>query len=107
MKIKHLIIFALVAMALLLGFNVINGNRHENNRAASINTETVADMTNTTESTTSDSNNGNSNGNNNEDNITSKPLGEQPKAIMDKATSQIDTAQQVEEERMVQIENAQ
>ncbi|ALF59673.1 hypothetical protein [Psychrobacter urativorans] len=100
MQLKHLIIFALVAMALLLGFNVINGNRHENNRAATENTETIADTTNTIASTAADSDDGNNN-------ITSKPLGEQPKAIMDKATTQIDSAQQADNARLAQMDSAQ
>ena len=36
--------------------------------------------------------------------IASKPLGQQPKAIIDKATTQIDHAQQVENDKMAQVE---
>ena len=36
MQIKHLIIFALVGMAALLGFNLISGNQHEKSREAAI-----------------------------------------------------------------------
>ena len=36
MQMKHLIIFALVGMVALLGFNLINGNQREKDREAVI-----------------------------------------------------------------------
>lgn len=99
MQLKHLIIFALVGMALLLGFNIVNSNRHENNRALSANTDSLI------EANTADSNTVNVVSNSTD--ISNKPLGEQPKAIIDKATIQIDDAEQADKERLAQMDNEQ
>lgn len=97
MQLKHLIIFALVGMALLLGFNIVNSNRHENNRALAANTYSLI------ETNTADSNTVNVVSNSTD--IDNKPLGEQPKAIIDKATIQIDDAEQADKERLAQMDN--
>lgn len=97
MQMKHLIIFALVGMVALLGFNLINGNQREKDR------ESI-----TTSSSTEQASNGvtESDSNNDEKNssvdITSKPLGKQPKAILDSATTQIEQAQQADQQRLDQ-----
>lgn len=95
MKRTHLIIFTLVAMALLLGFNIFNSNAHEKNRAAMMNESATVDRS-TDQADSSNSSN-----------IASKPLGEQPKAIMDSATTQIEQAQQADADRLAQLEDAQ
>ena len=95
MQLKHLIIFIVVAMVLLLGFNIINSNRHENNRAAAMNINSPTD-TNTADVNIASSST----------EVNSKPLAEQPKAIMDKATTQIEKAQQVEKDRLAQMDGA-
>ena len=95
MQLKPFIIFILLAMVLLLGFNIINGNRHENNRAAAMNINSPVD-TNTADANIASSSTG----------INSKPLAEQPKAIIDKATTQIEKAQQVEKDRLAQMDGA-
>lgn len=95
MQIKHLIVFALVGMAALLGFNIFNDNQHEKNREmlASNNVSEQVAAEPQSEATNSSSN------------IASKPLGEQPKAILDDATTKIDQAQQVEQARLTQMES--
>lgn len=99
MQIKHLIVFALVGMAALLGFNIFNNNQHEKNREMlaedNAPVQVVADsvVTPTNEAA------------NNSSNIASKPLGEQPKAILDDATTKIDQSQQVEQTRLAQMES--
>ena len=98
MQIKHLIILALVGMAVLLGFNIINGNRHEQNRAIAISNTTPIQSTATTISNDKLTNSAD---------IASQPLRKQPKAIMDNATSQINQAQQIEQERLKQMNNTQ
>ena len=98
MQLKPLIIFILVAMVLLLGFNIINGNRHDNNRAVTVNTDTAVN----TNASGTDMNSASS-----ATDISSKPLGEQPKAIMDKATTQIDDAQEADKERLAQMDSTQ
>ncbi|MBI0427614.1 hypothetical protein [Psychrobacter sp. NG27] len=99
MEMKHLIIFAVIGIVSLLGFNIINGNSREQNREAMVSstapessTVTVAPEPDTSGSLTD---------------ITSQPLGQQPKAIVDSATSKIDQAQQAEQERMDQISSTQ
>lgn len=99
MEMKHLIIFAVIGIVSLLGFNIINGNSREQNREAMVSsavpessTVTVAPEPDTSSSSTD---------------ITSQPLGQQPKAIVDSATSKIDQAQQAEQERMDQVSSTQ
>ena len=94
MQIKHLIIFALAGIVILLGFNMISGSQREKNRealAASSETENTDIVI--TDSKTSD--------------IVSQPLGQQPKAILDKASTQIEQAEQVSQQRREQIANTQ
>jgi hypothetical protein len=101
MQMKHLIIFSLIGMVALLGFNLISGNQHEKNRkmiaregtSEQKTTATAASRSNTDSSSSSSAN------------IASKPLGEQPKAILDDATTKIDQAQQADQARLVQMNN--
>lgn len=97
MQMKHLIIFALVGMVALLGFNLINGNQREKDKE-SITTSNITEKA-STGITESDSGNDEKNSS---DDITSKPLGEQPKAILDSATSQIEQAQKADQQRLDQ-----
>lgn len=99
MQLKHLIIFALVGMVLLLGFNLINGSRQESRQAALLNSS-VSDGS-AIDRNDSDILNDNMSSSTN---INSKPLGEQPKAMLDKATTQIDQAQQSDKERFEHLE---
>ena len=106
MQIKHLIIFALAGIVILLGFNMINGSQREKNReviAASNEVEKTA--TNAAES--NDANVSNVNPTTNTSDIASKPLGQQPKAILDKATTQIEQAEQVNQQRSEQMMDTQ
>ena len=94
MQIKHLIIFALAGIVILAGFNMISGSQREKNRealAASSETENTDIVI--TDSKTSD--------------IVSQPLGQQPKAILDRASTQIEQAEQVSQQRSEQIANTQ
>ena len=96
MQKKHLIAFTMATIFLLLGFNIINGKRHEQSRAAPIeNTAPIATET----STATDVNDSNTN-------IAAQPLGAQPKAIIDNATSQIEQAQNIEQQRLEQTDSA-
>ena len=98
MQAKHLIVAALVGLVILLGFNMINSSRHEKARAAM--TESAAsEAAARTDSTATSAND------NNDDSIASKPLGEQPKAILDDATQKIDQVQAVEAKRLEQMDN--
>ncbi|MGP5202465.1 hypothetical protein ACTXKB_06870 [Psychrobacter aquimaris] len=97
MQMKHLIIFALVGMVALLGFNLINGSQREKDRE-SITTSSSTEQA-STGVTESDSHNDEKNSS---VDITSKPLGEQPKAILDSATTQIEQAQQADQQRLDQ-----
>jgi len=94
MQMKHLIIFALVGMVALLGFNLINGMQHEKNREIAVNGATSEQsMTSTAASDTL----------NGSENIASQPFGKQPKAILDEATAKIDQAQQTDQARLAQM----
>ena len=104
MQMKHLIIFALAGMVILLGFNMISGSQREKNReviAASNEVEKTG--TDTVESNDANA----SNVNPTTSDIASKPLGEQPKAILDKATTQIEQAEQVSQQRVEQMADTQ
>tara|TARA_R100000935_G_scaffold13453_3_gene26996 strand:+ start:404 stop:709 length:306 start_codon:yes stop_codon:yes gene_type:complete len=99
MQMKHLIIFAVVGMVVLLGFNVMNGSQREQNREviaasseAAVSENNGFDTRNANASDTSD--------------IASKPLGQQPKAILDDATTKIDQAQQADAARLEQMSPA-
>lgn len=95
MQMKHIIIFALAGFVILIGFNMLSGSRHETNKVAVVDSDETALSNDKSISA------------GNEDNIVNKPLGEQPKAILDKATTQIDQAQQADKERLEQMESAQ
>lgn len=99
MQLKPVIIFTLISMVLLLGFNVVSSSRHESNRALAANNNSLI------EANTADSNTVNVISNSTD--IGNKPLGEQPKAIIDKATIQIDDAEQADKERLVKMDEAQ
>ncbi len=90
MQIKHLIVFALVGIVALLGFNLVNGYQHDKNR------EIINSRTSTAGLDTDKAVSGS-------ENIASKPLGEQPKAILDDATSKIDQAEQTDQARLAQM----
>ncbi len=95
MQIKHLIIFSLVGIMALLAFNIINDyQRDKDSEMALSSTTSEQKTTGTLVSDTSNSNN-----------IANKPLGEQPKAILDDATTKIDQAQQTDQARLAQMDN--
>ena len=99
MEMKHLIIFAVIGIVALLGFNIINGNSHEKNREVAI-SSTASEQPTAAVSDADSSKNPPAN-------IASKPLGEQPKAILDDATNKIDQAQQSEQDRLDQMSDVQ
>ena len=106
MQIKHLIIFALAGIVILLGFNMMSGSQREKNREAIIaNNETEQAATDAAES--NDANASTVNPTTNTSDIASKPLGQQPKAIIDKATTQIEQAEQVNQQRSEQMMDTQ
>ena len=96
MQMKHLIIFALAGIVLLIGFNMFNSNRHESRIAAATSSTTSPDTTISSEDTV-----------NVTTDIANQPLGKQPKAILDNATAQIEQAEQVNKERVEQMSAAQ
>ena len=93
MQMKHLIIFALVGMVVLLGFNLISGHQRDKHREILVNNNSAESATAT--------------GANTGENIASQPLGQQPKAILDDATAQIEQAQRAEQQRVAQVAKAQ
>ena len=94
MQINNLIIIAIAGIVILFGFNSFNSYRHEQNRAAASSQIPLANSPeNNQVASSADS--------------TSQPLAQQPKAMMDKATTQIDDAQQASQERVAQMDNAQ
>ncbi|MBP3946396.1 hypothetical protein [Psychrobacter sp. K31L] len=97
MQMKHLIIFALAGIILLIGFNMFNSNRHESRIAAATSSTTISPDTTTSSEDTVNTNT----------DIASQPLGKQPKAILDNATAQIEQAEQVNQERVEQMSAAQ
>ena len=106
MQIKHLIIFALAGIVILLGFNMMSGSQREKNREAIIaNNETEQAATDAAES--NEANASTVNPTTNTSDIASKPLGQQPKAIIDKATTQIEQAEQVNQQRSEQMMDTQ
>ena len=98
MEMKHVIIFAVIGIVALLGFNIINGNSHEKNREVAV-SSTVSEQPTAAVSDADSSKNSSAN--------ISKPLSQQPKAILDDATNKIDQAQQSEQDRLEQMSNAQ
>jgi len=93
MEMKHVIIFAVIGIVALLGFNIINGNSREQNRELAANSVAVEQPNSTTVTSDTD--------------ITSQPLSQQPKAIVDSAASKINQAQQAEQDRVDQLNNSQ
>ncbi len=93
MQIKHLIIIVIAGIVILVGFNSFNSYRHEQNRAAASSQIPPANSPENNQVVSAD--------------ITSQPLGQQPKAMMDKATTQLDDAQQASQQRVDQMDNAQ
>lgn len=99
MQMKHLIIFALVGMVALFGFNLINGNQREKNRELIVSNATSEQTLSTVVPDTD-------NVENSSTDIVNQPLGKQPKAILDKATTQIEQAQQADKQRLEQTGSA-
>ncbi len=99
MEMKHLIIFAVIGIVALLGFNIINGNSREKNREVVISSAASEQPTAAVFDTGSSKNSS--------ANIANKPLGEQPKAILDDATNKIGQAQQSEQDRLDKMSDAQ
>ncbi len=93
MQRKHLIAFTLATIFMLLGFNIINNYFHEKNRAALLDSETAGVAENDNDNKMNNS-------------IVEQPLGKQPKAILDNVSADIDAAQQVESDRIEQIDRA-
>ncbi|CAN6961896.1 MULTISPECIES: hypothetical protein [Psychrobacter] len=100
MQMKHLIIFALAGIVILIGFNMFNSNRHESRIAA-----TTSSIATSIPPDTAISSEGNTVSTNTD--IASQPLGKQPKAILDKATAKIEQAEQVNQDRVEQMSDAQ
>ena len=105
MEMKHLIIFAVVGMIALLGFNMMNGNQRDKNREA-ITASSQPKIVNT-DTAVSENISSNTSNTDNTSNIASQPLGQQPKAILDNATTKIDQAQQADAARLEQTSAAQ
>ena len=103
MQKKHLIAFTLATIFMLLGFNIINNYFHEKNRVALTESDTPAVL----EPALSSSNDTSNTATNGSIDVAAQPLGKQPKAIIDNATNQIDQAQQVEQQRLDQMDAAQ
>ncbi len=93
MQRKHLIAFTLATIFMLLGFNIINNYFHEKDRAALLDSETAGVAENDNDNKMNNS-------------IVEQPLGKQPKAILDNVSADIDAAQQVESDRIEQIDRA-
>lgn len=100
MQMKHLIIFALAGIVILIGFNMFNSSRHESRIAA-----TTSSSTTPIPPATAISSEGNPV--NTTTDIASQPLGKQPKAILDNATAKIEQAEQVNQDRVEQMSDAQ
>ena len=105
MEMKHLIIFAVVGMVALLGFNMMNGNQRDKNREA-ITGSSEPEIVNTN-TAVSENISSNTSSTNHTSDIASQPLGQQPKAILDNATTKIDQAQQADAARLEQTSAAQ
>ncbi len=98
MEMKHIIIFALAGFVLLIGFNMMSGGRDDSNTTAVVDSNEPAPASTPTDTTTQSAAS---------ESIASQPLGQQPKAILDNATSKIDQAQQADKERLEQMSSAQ
>ena len=106
MQRKHLIAFTLATIILLLGFNMMNGNRHEKNRAAQVASETPVATETAVDPNSADVDSTEANVNRSAT-IAVQPLGKQPKAIIDNVTADIEQAQQVEQQQLEQVDSAQ
>lgn len=102
MQLKHLIIFAVIGFVVLLSFNIFNGSRHETKRALAASSDNAVALDTSADNANLSANRLDANSANN-NTVTDQPLAEQPKAMMDKATDQIDTAQQADKERLAQL----
>ena len=104
---KVLIIFALVGIAALIGFNLFNGNSDEPDVAVVANSnEGEAAITESYVGSDEVSNTSSETSTSTDVNIANKPLGQQPKAIIDKVTTDIDQAQQIDQQRLEQMSDA-
>ncbi|MGP4950994.1 hypothetical protein ACTXGO_02310 [Psychrobacter sp. T6-1] len=90
MQRKHLIAFTLATVFMLLGFNMINNYFNQKNRAALMDAD-VAVVKNKDEAN---------------DSISGQSLGEQPKAIIDNVTADIEQAQNLEQQRLEQMQES-
>lgn len=105
MEMKHLIIFAVIGMVALLGFNMMNGNQRDKDVDA-ITASSEPEIANT-DTAVPENISSNTSNNNHTSDIASEPLGQQPKAILDNATAKIDQAQQADAARLEQTSAAQ
>lgn len=95
MQIKHLIIFFLIGITALLAFNILNNYQHEKDREMALSSATSEQKTADTlvsEASPSDS-------------LANKPLGEQPKAILDDATAKIAQVQDTDQARLAKMDD--
>ncbi len=92
MQRKHLIVLTLATIFMLLSYNVISSYFHEKSRATMLESNAPVVVESNSEANNT---------------IAEQPLGEQPKAIIDSATSQIEQAQNVEQQRLDQMDKAQ
>ena len=92
MNAKTMIIIAVVAGVALVIFNIAISYNDPDPVSAEIASTEATNIANTA---------------NTNDDIANKPLGQQPKAILDKANNEIEQAQQLESDKMAQLENAQ
>lgn len=95
MQRKHLIAFTMATIFLLLGFNIINGQQHERSRAAPVENTVPIEPIETETRTAVDMGSSNTNSD-----TANKPLGQQPKAIIDNVTADIEQAQQMDKDRL-------
>lgn len=105
MQAKHLIIIALAGIVALIGFNIFNSSYDEQNGVTTV----VNDISAETETTAVDTpiDNGTSSSDIASSEIIDKPLGEQPKAILDNAAMQIEQVQKMDQQRLEQMSNIQ
>lgn len=92
MQRKHLIAFTLATILLLLGFNMINVNKHEKNKTAQVASQTAV----VPESNTEFDANGaeaNSNNPNSSAAIAAQPLAEHPTAVINNVSADSEQAQ--------------
>ncbi|WP_131668743.1 hypothetical protein [Psychrobacter pygoscelis] len=85
MPAKLLIVIAILGIAGLVVFNLINTPKHD---LATAEADTVNESSASVQS---------------DESIANKPLGQQPKAMVDQATAEIERAQQIEHDNMAQM----